>query len=304
MERIYKLKDFEEYMRSSSGYTSFNGDYLCMRIKPGDAAFRLGGTPYRYGGLAIHLIIHGHVIGEYDNHPFDLSDGSIMSFTSSNVVKLQQVDWDAFETYFIIFSPQFLQDLNIDLNAINLHAMMDRPPLTVCCNISDRAVNVIKQYIELLLANGRDNSEMAFAKNIARSLTQALIYQLLQYRNDNTTSNLATDGERTQTRQMNYVQEFIRLLSIHYATQRNVSFYADSLCISTKYLSHIIKETTGMSAADWIGEFVAQQAKNMLRFSNKNVQQVAYELNFPSQSSFGKYFKNITGLSPTEFKKT
>ena len=45
-----------------------------------------------------------------------------------------------------------------------------------------------------------------------------------------------------------------------------------------------------------------QEAKNLLRYSGKNVQQIAYELNFSNQSSFGKYFKNLTGMSPTQFQ--
>ena len=45
------------------------------------------------------------------------------------------------------------------------------------------------------------------------------------------------------------------------------------------------------------------EAKNLLRYSGRNVQQVAYELNFPNQSAFGKYFKHITGMSPTEFQR-
>jgi probable transcriptional regulator araC family len=47
---------------------------------------------------------------------------------------------------------------------------------------------------------------------------------------------------------------------------------------------------------------VLQEAKNLLRYSGKNVQQVAYELNFTNQSSFGKYFKHLTGMSPTQFQ--
>ena len=58
---------------------------------------------------------------------------------------------------------------------------------------------------------------------------------------------------------------------------------------------------------DWIcGSFtkVILEAKNLLRYSGKNIQQVAYELNFSNQSSFGKYFKHLTGMSPSQFQKS
>ena len=80
-----------------------------------------------------------------------------------------------------------------------------------------------------------------------------------------------------------------------------MSFYAQQLYITTKYLSNIVKEATGRSAAQWIDEFVILEAKNLLRFSGKTIKQVSYELNFSNQSAFGKYFKLITGMSPSEY---
>ena len=85
---------------------------------------------------------------------------------------------------------------------------------------------------------------------------------------------------------------------------RSVAFYAGKLFISPKYLSLIIKESTGKSATDVIDSYVVLEAKNLLRFSGKNIQQVAYELNFPNQSSFGKYFKHLTGMSPSEYQRS
>ncbi len=51
------------------------------------------------------------------------------------------------------------------------------------------------------------------------------------------------------------------------------------------------QESTGRTAAAWIDYFVINEAKNLLRFSGMNVQQVAYSMNFSNQSSFGKYFQ-------------
>ena len=95
----------------------------------------------------------------------------------------------------------------------------------------------------------------------------------------------------------------MKLVHLHYTKERSVSFYASRLFISPKYLSLLVKEATGRSAARWIDYFVINEAKNLLRFSGKNIQQVAYALNFSNQSSFGKYFKHLTGMSPTEFQK-
>ncbi len=103
---------------------------------------------------------------------------------------------------------------------------------------------------------------------------------------------------------MTYVHEFIQLVHEYHRSERTVAFYADKLFISPKYLSLIIKETLGRSAAEIIDDYVILEAKNLLRFSGKNIQQVSYELNFPNQSSFGKYFKHLTGFSPSEYQRS
>lgn len=57
------------------------------------------------------------------------------------------------------------------------------------------------------------------------------------------------------------------------------------------------------SAAEWIDDYVILEAKALLRSTNLTIQQISYELNFPSQSFFGKYFKRLTGMSPKEYKE-
>lgn len=60
---------------------------------------------------------------------------------------------------------------------------------------------------------------------------------------------------------------------------------------------------SGRSAAEWINEYAITEAKMMLRFSDLSIQQVAEKLNFPSQSAFGKYFKQYVGVSPKVFRR-
>jgi AraC-like DNA-binding protein len=59
-----------------------------------------------------------------------------------------------------------------------------------------------------------------------------------------------------------------------------------------------------MSAKKWIDDYVIWETKALLKSTNMTVQQISDELNFPSQSFFGKYFKRLVGLSPLEYRKT
>ena len=72
---------------------------------------------------------------------------------------------------------------------------------------------------------------------------------------------------------------------------------------SPKYLSSVVKEVSGKTAARWIDESVILEAKALLKYSGMSIQEIAYHLNFSTQSFFGKYFKQHTGTSPSRYKR-
>ena len=86
------------------------------------------------------------------------------------------------------------------------------------------------------------------------------------------------------------------------AKERSLQFYADKMCLTPKYVSGTIKSFSGKGALDWINEYVVLEAEMMLRYTKMSVQEIAYALNFPTQSAFGKYFKQQTGMSPREYR--
>ena len=107
----------------------------------------------------------------------------------------------------------------------------------------------------------------------------------------------------TLSRTDSYFETFHNTLVKYYRESREVSFYADKLCLNSKYLSTIIKEKTGKSVSEWIDYYVISEAKALLKGNGTTVQEVSNDLGFPDQSSFGKYFKRHVGLSPKEYKQ-
>lgn len=98
---------------------------------------------------------------------------------------------------------------------------------------------------------------------------------------------------------LNFLQE----VHDHCQESRDLKFYADRLCLSPSYLAHIISETSGKHASEWIKDAVILEAKAMLRTGSYTVQQVSLALNFPNQSFFGKYFKAAVGISPRQYQQ-
>ena len=71
-----------------------------------------------------------------------------------------------------------------------------------------------------------------------------------------------------------------------------------------KYMSTLIKKVSGKTALGWIEEYVILDAKAQLSSTMNTIQQICYDLNFPSQSFFGQYFKRIVGKSPSDYRRT
>ena len=91
-------------------------------------------------------------------------------------------------------------------------------------------------------------------------------------------------------------------LTEHHRKERRVDFYAEQLFLSPKHFSTVVKKVSGKTAGEWIDEYVILEAKALLKYSVMSIQEVAYFMNFPNPSFFGKYFKHHTGLSPSEYK--
>lgn len=98
--------------------------------------------------------------------------------------------------------------------------------------------------------------------------------------------------------------QFLKLVQENFRKERFLGFYASELGISPKHLARTVKAQTGMTAVSWIERLVVLEAQVMLKSSNLNIQQISDELNFKSQSFFGKYFKKFTGMSPKEFRNS
>ena len=66
----------------------------------------------------------------------------------------------------------------------------------------------------------------------------------------------------------------------------------------------MLKQETGMTALEWIELFVVLYAKGCLSSTIMTIQGISDELDFPSQSVFGKHFKRLEGMSPKSYRKS
>lgn len=304
MEQSLRIAQLSGIKRFSFDYSKFGDDYMFSHFIPGESALDYFSSPVRFDGILFVLCLKGKLEVEINLQQIELCSNSLLCLGPDKIISSKQTDFNDFEAYFLFMSPQFLREINIDMNVMNNIGLMaslksSRQPVL---SLSDEESQLLQKYMELLHYNTIKNSDELYIKNISRNIIASVIYQIFQFGEKYMPQERVE--ERPLSRRANYVQEFMRLMHENYRQERSVGFYAEKLFISPKYLSLIIKEMTGRSAAEWIDECVILEAKNLLRYSGKNIQQVAYELNFTNQSSFGKYFKHLTGMSPSQFQRS
>lgn len=203
--------------------------------------------------------------------------------------------------------PEFLNYLNIlSSNSPNTYSNLRN---SIMVKLSDEDAGCLSEMIISMERYISDSKENVYYKECTESIIRAIMFRIFylveKYNQSDTYDHSANEDDAYRNSVDScerYFNKFIGLLAKDYRNHRQVKYYAKRMNLAPKYLSRIIKESSGIHASVWIDRYVVSEAKNMLRYSDMNIQQIAYELNFADPSFFGKYFKKHTGYSPKEYR--
>jgi len=248
--------------------------------------------PFKTDMTAFMICTKGETRGIINLKPYSTSAPCIITILADKILQHEYVS-DDFEGYFIVMSKRFTDGL--------FPMAQDRLPLSLSADndphipLSPEELETFKSYFSMLkkVVEMQDNPHRL---EMAKHLTLTFFYMSHYKIHKNV-------QEPTQTPLTLLVDNFLQLAKKYYKTEKQVSFYADRLCLTPKYFSQLIRQGTGKSAAEWLDDYVMLEAKALLRSTNMTIQQISEELNFPSQSFFGKFFKRMEGVSPREYKK-
>ncbi len=306
MEQFIDFRDIANLESFSSAFCKMQDSYVLVNVTAdGSGHLDIDDIPKKFQGIMMMLVRNGSPFNlEIDQQLVNVTPDTLVMVSPGSVVRFIGKLPANLDMWVLYLDMTFLENINFNLSAIPLPTKHNHPRRSMLLD-ADEAL-VMSRFFELInLTTSTEHEDSQLGKCVSTSIIAAMLYQMIQYYYKRIAEiiDYETDSQKS-VRRNDYVREFIRLLRSNYIKERAVAFYADKLFISPKYLSLLVKESTGRSAAKWIDDFVITEAKNMLRYSGKNVQQVAYALNFPTQSSFGKYFKHLTGMSPTEYQRS
>lgn len=120
---------------------------------------------------------------------------------------------------------------------------------------------------------------------------------------ETTKHTLPSDKPKTSMTKHSLISRFGKLLRVHIREDHRVSYYADQLFVTPKYLTQVVKSTIGITPKDIIDRMLALESLQLLKHTNHTIQQISGQLGFPDQSYFGRFFKRMFNISPIQFRQ-
>lgn len=120
---------------------------------------------------------------------------------------------------------------------------------------------------------------------------------------ESTKHTLPSEKPKTSMTKHSLISRFGKLLRVHIREDHRVSYYADQLFVTPKYLTQVVKSTIGITPKDIIDRMLALESLQLLKHTNHTIQQISGQLGFPDQSYFGRFFKRMFNISPIQFRQ-
>lgn len=156
--------------------------------------------------------------------------------------------------------------------------------------VPQEEVAVLDELIHLMKRElSRRPRDFMFLKSLLKSFLLKLV-------------SLSEENYRLPDLNAKRVYHFLMLVESHYKETRQTSFYADKLNLSTKRLNQILKEHMGATIGQLLQERVIMEAKRKLYQGQDNIKEIGSDLGYADQSYFSRFFRNMTGRSPEEFR--
>lgn len=244
----------------------------------------------------------GHVEVSLQEKQFQIKPGDVYIYLASTLVHLLHKSEDAEGVMIEVDLAYIIPIVNKVINVENQLFLRNHP----CISLSESQCAHIKYLIDSLW--GRIKTEDAIEMNLQqerltseliKSMGQTFCYEILSMYFANQPLQ-----PMPQNKKDIIFQNFMLALFRLYRKERDVACYAKMQHLTPRYFSTIIKEKSGNSALQWIVQMVITEAKQLLEGSGLSIKEIANQLNFPTQSFFGKYFKQYVGISPKGYRKS
>lgn len=287
-------KEINDFLKSiPSNYETKNPNFFCLRLKENEGSISNYKPPFRKDFYFIALVSNaGKTKITYD-HTNVTRLNSFLVFQSPGLLYSFYRDHSA-NGYLIYFKKEclsfFKPDLEKEFPFFNIL-------YTNFFKLNEAKFHEFAPHFEEVFSAYENIND--HQNRIAAIKFLALLYQLKAY-----TNAFRQWEEGFTTAQQILLQKFIQLVNNFYIEKRTIEDYAAMLHVTPNYLSQSVKSASGKNALSYINNRLLSEAKSLIQFTDFDIAEIAYQLNFSDPANFGKFYKKHTGQTPIEFRKT
>lgn len=265
-------------------------------LSPDDRLIRYysAADSFIFNGFVISLVKTGHNILKINGVSHTVTDNALVFIGPNNLIEFEQIDTQR-EKLSIIVSTEFIIGLPSPADA-EVMEICSRSPVI---HLAQEQMARLAGYYSFLSENC-SLPQNKYRTEIGRAGLYAMILEICEIHKER---HDEADTEKSLQHNRLY-DDFFMLLTRYYRKERSVSFYADKMNLTPKYLSRVIKKVSGKSILEWINEFVVIEIKVRLKTTEKTVSEISEDLNFPNPSAFVQFFKLHTGTTPMKFRQS
>lgn len=253
-------------------------------------------VPYSYpcrikAGLFV-LCTAGEIRASVNLNEVTILADSMLCLSPGSIIEFRGMSEDL-SVYVIGFSSKFLDLLNLTKSMLEFYpAAADNPVFRLTAELTDLYADYFR-----LLCKASERGRLDDRETL-RCVLSSMLVEVGKLLHDR-----PADG-RPASRAEAIYRELTRLVMRHFASHRQIAFYAGQLRITPQHLSATVRKVTGRSVSDVIADVVVTDAKAKLKSTEMTVQEISDSLGFPNVSFFGRYFKRYAGASPNRYRKS
>lgn len=250
--------------------------------------------PTRFNFILMALCRKGEAHYSIDTREQHVKPGDLFFISERHIVDNYKATPD-FECFCIMLSTAFYH--SFVLNVKNVSSLLIFSMNNPVVPLTSKENQVFANYYKTIYEKMSDETHH-FRTKLVRALLLAMFYDM-----SNVIWRVGQSENKTRKRADALFTQFIGLLEENFRKERRVSWYAEQLGITPKYLSEMIKQVSKRTPNDWIDSYVILEIRVLLRNTTKSIKEIADAIHFPNQSFLGKYFKEHMGMSPSEYRK-
>ena len=225
---------------------------------------------------------------------WQLKPGGVITLFPGDVVSITSKS-EEFKAETLRYAASLLREASLQLE----HTVYSELKTDRCRTESATLTSIVSNMLALLRLYFEQEGCICLDQLVMLQL-KAFFLGFYDYLYRNPTERKA-ESESPRTKEL--FNQFMRELEHRYRESRDVSYYAELLHISPKYLNMVTQRMTSHTIKTIINQYVVLQIKQSLTTEEKSIKQIAWEYHFSDLSFFCRYFKQHTGMTPQQFRK-